>query len=227
VDVGHIRRLAACRVWYDRHAEEECARKRAYNAAHQVQHADYLARTAEHRLETSRLYEETHREQRAERRRARRIEKGVEIRAAERQKYAARHDMELARQRRYREAHPERVTEAQRRYYETHHDIIVERQRAWEAAHRAESVARNNARRARIVDAPGHHTSSDIHAQSERQKHRCYWCGAKVYEHYHVDHVMPLALGGSDSPENLVIACPPCNLSKGARHPMEFAGVLC
>jgi len=162
-----------------------------------------------------------------EQRKSRRLENGDAIRAAERAYQAANPESAVARRRRYQEAHPERVTESQRRYSETHHDIILERQRAWEAAHRAEGVARNNARRARLADAPGHHTSSDIHAQSERQKQRCYWCGSKVRERYHVDHVMPLALGGSDGPENLVISCPPCNLSKGARHPMEFAGVLC
>jgi 5-methylcytosine-specific restriction endonuclease McrA len=44
---------------------------------------------------------------------------------------------------------------------------------------------------------------------------------------YHVDHVTPLALEGSDGPENIVLACSHCNQSKGAKHPMDFAGVMC
>jgi 5-methylcytosine-specific restriction endonuclease McrA len=33
-------------------------------------------------------------------------------------------------------------------------------------------------------------------------------------------------LGGSNGPENIVIACPHCNQSKNAKHPMDFCGRL-
>ena len=36
---------------------------------------------------------------------------------------------------------------------------------------------------------------------------------------YHVDHRMPLSLGGSNYPDNLQLLCPTCNLSKSATHP--------
>jgi 5-methylcytosine-specific restriction endonuclease McrA len=39
-------------------------------------------------------------------------------------------------------------------------------------------------------------------------------CGALAT---HVDHVIPLADGGTDDESNLRAACPPCNLSRGAR----------
>ena len=32
---------------------------------------------------------------------------------------------------------------------------------------------------------------------------------------FHVDHIVPVALGGSDSSENLCLACPDCNRFKG------------
>lgn len=57
-----------------------------------------------------------------------------------------------------------------------------------------------------------------------RQKGKCYWCGAKTGDAYHIDHVIPLSAGGSDGPENMVAACAFCNLSKGAKHPMDFGG---
>jgi 5-methylcytosine-specific restriction endonuclease McrA len=34
---------------------------------------------------------------------------------------------------------------------------------------------------------------------------------------FHVDHVVPLARGGEHSYANTQPACPPCNMSKGAR----------
>jgi 5-methylcytosine-specific restriction endonuclease McrA len=68
--------------------------------------------------------------------------------------------------------------------------------------------------RARKLNAAGTHTAADIQAQYKRQKGCCYYCGVKVGDTYHADHVIPLSRGGSNGPENIVIACPKCNLSK-------------
>jgi 5-methylcytosine-specific restriction endonuclease McrA len=43
---------------------------------------------------------------------------------------------------------------------------------------------------------------------------RCHWCGAYATT---VDHVVPLAIGGSHDLANLVPACQPCNSRRGAR----------
>lgn len=46
----------------------------------------------------------------------------------------------------------------------------------------------------------------------------CAYCGVPLSDgRRHVDHVLARACGGTDDPENLVLACPGCNLSKGAR----------
>ena len=81
-------------------------------------------------------------------------------------------------------------------------------------------------RRARELNAVGSHTQIDIDAQRDRQKDKCFYCGKRLNGKYHIDHVVPLSLGGSNGPENIVIACPECNLSKSAKHPMDFAGLL-
>jgi 5-methylcytosine-specific restriction endonuclease McrA len=60
----------------------------------------------------------------------------------------------------------------------------------------------------------------------QRQKGKCYWCQQAYGAHPHRDHIWPLALGGSNGPENICFACPSCNLKKGAKTPMEFAGRL-
>jgi len=108
-------------------------------------------------------------------------------------------------------------------YRATHSEEIA----AYLATHSEERAAHNRNRRARKRNAPGTHTAADVRAQYGRQHGRCYWCEKRVGDAYHVDHVMPLFLGGSDGPENLVVSCPPCNDSKAAKHPMDFAGVLC
>jgi hypothetical protein len=47
-----------------------------------------------------------------------------------------------------------------------------------------------------------------------RDQHTCQYCGQEANT---VDHVLPIALGGTDEPNNLVAACARCNYSKGKR----------
>jgi hypothetical protein len=51
----------------------------------------------------------------------------------------------------------------------------------------------------------------------KRDGFRCVYCGAAPTETpLHADHVIPVAEGGTDVPENLVTACAECNLGKSA-----------
>lgn len=48
-----------------------------------------------------------------------------------------------------------------------------------------------------------------------RDNHTCQYCGEKAPDvTLHVDHVIPVTLGGSDKPDNLLAACKDCNLGK-------------
>lgn len=96
----------------------------------------------------------------------------------------------------------------------------------YRATHLREHAAYQRNRKARARMAPGTHNAADVTAQLLRQRGRCYWCHKNVGQDYHVDHVVPLCRGGSNGPENLVIACVACNLHKRATHPMDFAGVM-
>lgn len=54
----------------------------------------------------------------------------------------------------------------------------------------------------------------------------CYWCNQELDRDtpraIAIDHVIPLALGGKHSKENLVVACSRCNSVKGALMPDDF-----
>lgn len=51
-----------------------------------------------------------------------------------------------------------------------------------------------------------------------RDQFTCRYCGSKAPDvQLHVDHVVPAALGGPDTPENLVTACVDCNAGKANR----------
>lgn len=52
----------------------------------------------------------------------------------------------------------------------------------------------------------------------KRDGFKCMYCGAHPPSVLlHVDHIKPVAEGGDNSDDNLITACEPCNLGKGAR----------
>src|SRR5439155_165540 len=112
--------------------------------------------------------------------------------------YKKNYDKILARNRAYRRKQPEKVKGFETRYHEAHPEV--------------KSAASAN-RRARLVGAPGSHTPADIKAIWERQGHRCavpncpYPIALLGKDKYHIDHIMPIKLGGSNDAANLQILC--------------------
>lgn len=45
----------------------------------------------------------------------------------------------------------------------------------------------------------------------------CVYCGKPCHTDYHLDHITPLSKGGTHTVDNFAIACPFCNISKGAK----------
>jgi len=81
------------------------------------------------------------------------------------------------------------------------------------------SISRNY--RARKRGADGQHSSADVIRLLSAQRWKCAACKAELIK-YHVDHVVPLARGGSNGPDNLQILCPSCNCSKSDKDPLTF-----
>lgn len=106
-----------------------------------------------------------------------------------------------------------------------HKDHINARIAAWAKANPEKRRAKERAREARERGAEGTHTWSDIEALKDKQNGRCAHpgCRARLANGFHVDHVVPIALGGSNWPTNLQLLCPPHNQAKGARDPIDWA----
>jgi hypothetical protein len=93
--------------------------------------------------------------------------------------------------------------------------------RAWRDAHpdqtRSYTKRAKARRRALLARVGGTHTAKDIRLLHEQQGGRCAYCRATLTLRYTIDHIVPLARGGSNDPTNLCIACLICNSSKGAK----------
>lgn len=71
-------------------------------------------------------------------------------------------------------------------------------------------------------DSPRHRLYSQVAA---RANHRCEYCLAPEElsgKEFHVEHILPLAAGGTDELNNLALACYRCNLSKGTAQAVQL-----
>lgn len=92
----------------------------------------------------------------------------------------------------------------------------------WRADNPEKEKAIKNNRRARKLNSEGSHTAADIQQILVLQKGKYAVCHAAISIGYHVDHIVPLALNGGNSKYNLQLLCQHCNLSKHAKHPVDF-----
>lgn len=77
---------------------------------------------------------------------------------------------------------------------------------------------------------PDKHSPTDIEELHRLQKGRCAYCATLLKKKYHVDHIKPRSLGGSNLRNNLQLTCGPCNRRKHTKDPLKFSrelGRLC
>jgi 5-methylcytosine-specific restriction endonuclease McrA len=110
-------------------------------------------------------------------------------------------------------------------YYAANREKKLAASAAWREQNKPSIYARNRTRRAALRGCSGSHTAQDITVLFKRQKGRCahLWCRANLKKSRHIDHVIPLSLGGSNDRKNIQLLCGPCNLGKKAKHPIDFA----
>lgn len=121
-------------------------------------------------------------------------------------------------------ANPEKVKAAAKRAAaKAGREPFRARNRKYEKAHPEKALAKTRNRRARLRNSKGQHTASQIQAMLEYQRHKCPNCRVSLKRGYHVDHIVPIALGGSNGIENIQLLCGPCNQTKHAKDPITWA----
>ncbi|MBD8632755.1 HNH endonuclease [Oxalobacteraceae sp. CFBP 8755] len=136
--------------------------------------------------------------------------------------YQENHAERLAKNAEWRAANLGRLRQATAAWRVRHPDRQKAAEAAWRAANPwiARVVSAN--RRARKLATQGIVSSGIVAKLFALQRGRCACCGEKLGSKYHLDHVMPLALGGAHDDSNLQLLRAVCNLRKGAKHPVEY-----
>lgn len=122
---------------------------------------------------------------------------------------------------RYAEKNPDSIKESQRKYQEQNREKWLQQKRKWAKANPVSLRLYEHRRRERTKT--GVVSKSTVTLLMALQRGRCVYCEAQIESNYQIDHIVPLAKGGSHVDENIQLLCPVCNRKKGAMHPVDFA----
>jgi 5-methylcytosine-specific restriction endonuclease McrA len=122
-------------------------------------------------------------------------------------------------------ANPDKKNAATKRYREAHPELCKKRLRDWRKSNPALVRHYTQQRRARTSDSEGTITIEQVESLYNKLGGKCGACRKKLNGTYHLDHVMPLSLGGKHVIDNADILCPKCNQRKHATHPDTWAAM--
>lgn len=197
--------------YYRAHQEELKAYAREWRKANPDYGRDYYEANKERKTENYARWYETNKVHKLEQDRRRRIAN------PEKSKMAAR---------RWRKNNREKVNEGVKKWRQKNPDKVRAMHRAWKEKNPDKAKLGHHRRRARLKNLTEHFTASDVRSQYQAQKGRCWHCGCKLNGEYEIDHLVPIAKGGSDAANNIVCSCRKCNREKSAKTMMEWKGRL-
>jgi len=122
----------------------------------------------------------------------------------------------------WKKANPEKVRLSKKKWADKNPEKDKACRKAWKIANPEKSKIYFNNRRARKLAAGGN-LSIDIESKLfNLQRGKCACCKLPLGDDYHLDHIMPLALGGSNTDDNIQLLRAICNLQKHTSHPVDF-----
>lgn len=122
----------------------------------------------------------------------------------------------------YRTDNPEKHRAAFSRWAKNNPDKVREKNNKYCRNNPEKERIKNSNKRARKLLNGGVLSKGLSEKLFRMQKGKCPCCNKPLGENYHMDHKMPLALGGGNTDSNMQLLTATCNLKKGAKHPVEF-----
>jgi hypothetical protein len=116
--------------------------------------------------------------------------------------------------------------ESDRKYRENNRDVYLEKYRQKRLLNPTKFREREREKEAKRRGAHGKLSKGIEQRLFEAQCGLCVCCGKPLGDDYHLDHIMPLALGGTNTDDNVQLLLAKCNLRKSAKHPDEWRRIL-
>lgn len=116
----------------------------------------------------------------------------------------------------------EKIKKRRAEKYAANADKMREEKRKYYAENAESFKIRAHNRRVKITESGEKLSQGLTHKLFKLQKGRCACCKLPLGSDYHMDHVMPLALGGTNTDDNIQLLRAVCNKQKHAKHPIDF-----
>ena len=110
--------------------------------------------------------------------------------------------------------------ESRKKYHEQNPEKVRETQSAYRKRNPELFKLYKHNRRSR--ESGGNLTVGIIGRLLVLQKGKCACCKQPLGADFHLDHILPLALGGSSTDENMQLLRAGCNLKKHMKHPVDY-----
>lgn len=117
---------------------------------------------------------------------------------------------------------PEKYKELSSLYQFSNPEKVREKNRKWLSENPGAMAQYRQNRRSKKLESGGTLSRGLVKKLLILQKGKCTCCGKSLGDDYHLDHIMPLALGGANTDSNIQLLRKHCNLQKHAKHPVDF-----
>ena len=121
----------------------------------------------------------------------------------------------------YLEKRDEKIAYA-KKYYEENKEKLAIAKAIWAKNNKDSVNASFHNRRAKKIASGGRLSNGLKSKLFLLQRGKCACCGLPLGDNFHMDHIMPLALGGPNTDDNMQLLRQRCNNQKHSKHPVDF-----
>lgn len=119
------------------------------------------------------------------------------------------------------EKNPTGQAAASKRWRENNKDKFLAARKRWREENK-ELLRIFCINRRRRIESAGKLSKNVAKIKFALQQGKCPCCTESIKNRYHIDHIIPIFLGGSNTDDNVQLLCPQCNLKKNAKHPVDY-----
>ena len=117
---------------------------------------------------------------------------------------------------------PEKKRESDKLWRDSNPERVHENHKSWNERNPHKKRTYEQNRRARKNVSGGKLSTNIVEKLMKLQNGKCPCCKQQLGNDYHLDHIIPLALGGTNTDNNVQLMIAACNMKKHAKDPIDF-----